>query len=330
MYFERKELIQSLDLLCFVLFVYTWLLDNRTFLLLVKAALQVQFCNPLQICPTWSLPFIVVFLCSLNLTWALVHLWTPASKTNTGESILIDFVGHTTLPGRLHMLLIDAVVWGAQLLMTVIAFEMGKDEVKGDEEPSELDDRTTLFDEDDLGQGWNVRDEEANLFGLDQDDERKRQHTSLTHHVAVVRLRPIYDQILARQFLPDPPAEETLPDPAPSPQSPPIPLEPSNRPDTSRIRRFSRRPRNTTPAVTEQDEPYRGLGPVSADDSWPPMWLILARNTIGGELRFPSFRPMQGVASIRNTLFGRFGRTLSQTPDRSQYTRVNPDAPSDN
>ncbi|CBQ69053.1 conserved hypothetical protein [Sporisorium reilianum SRZ2] len=333
MYFERKELIQSLDLLCFILFVYTWLLDNRTFLLIVKAALQVQFCNPVQMHPTWSLPFFVVFLCCLNLILALAHLWTPPSQTNTGDAIFIDFVGHTTLPGRLHVLMIDAFVCFVQLVMTVVAFEMGKDDAKPDDEPSALDDATTMLEQEDLGQGWDVRDEEARLFGLDQDDERKRQRTSLTHHIAVVRLRPIYDQIVSRQFLPTQPSEDTdAAQPEDAPPTTPAPVQPHpDRPDTSRIRRFSRRPRTVASGTTDQPEAaYTGLGPVSADDSWPPMWLVIARNLVGGSsARIPSFRPTQGLASIRDNLAGRFGRVLSHAPDRSQYTRINPDAPPD-
>ncbi len=207
MYYERKELIQSLDLLCFVLFVYTWLLDNRTLLLLIKSALQVQFCNPLQLHPTWSLPFFVVFLACLNALLALAHLWAPASATNRGDAILIDFVGQDAAPGRLHMLGIDLCVAAVQLLMTVVAFECAKDQAKQDGEQSLLDDTTERQGEE-RGQGWDVRDEEAALFGLDTDDEARRERTSLTHCIAVVRLRPIVDDIVNRQFLPDaPPAE---------------------------------------------------------------------------------------------------------------------------
>lgn len=229
------------------------------------------------------------------------------------------------------MLFIDALVWFVQLVMTVVAFEMGKDQVKADQEPSALDDSTSLLEQGDLGQGWDVRDEEANLFGLDQDDESKRRHTSLTHHIAVVRLGPIYNQILSRQFLPEEPTQVPDADVEASQSSFSPPTQPhSERPDTTRIRRFSRRTRNAAPpASTAEDQPYMGLGPVSADNSWPPMWLILARNTIGGDLRVPSFRPMQNLTSIRDTLFRRFGRAQSQTPDRSHYIRVNPDAPSD-
>lgn len=322
----------QLDLLCFILFVYTWLLDNRTFLLVVKAALQVQFCNPVQMHPTWSLPFFVIFLCCLNLLLALAHLWTPPSRTNTGDAILIDFVGHTTLPGRLHVLVIDAFVCFVQLVMTVVAFEMGKDDVRPDDEPSALDDMTTLLEQDDLGQGWDVRDEEARLFGLDQGDERKRQRTSLTHHIAVVRLRPIFDQIVSRQFLPNQPSEDVdaaQPEAsATAPLQQPVQPDP-DRPDTSRIRRFSQRPRAAaTDPSPDQTGAYTGLGPVSADDSWPPMWLVIARNLVGGgQTRTPSFRPTQGLASIRDNLTGRFGRALSHAPDRSQYTRIHPDAP---
>ncbi|TKY88950.1 hypothetical protein EX895_002191 [Sporisorium graminicola] len=330
MYFERKELIQSLDLLCFILFVYTWLLDNQTFLLIVKAALQVQFCNPVQMHPTWSLPFFVVFLCFLNLILALAHLWTPPSQTNTGDAIFIDFVGHTAIPGRLHVLVIDAFVCFVQLVMTVVAFETGKDELKPDDEPSALDDATTILEQDDLGQGWDVRDEEARLFGLDQADERKRQSTSLTHHIAVVRLRPIYDQIVSRQFLPNQPSEEAnVAQPEASPPLPaPVQLD-SAIPATSRIRRFSRHSRASAIHRPEQAEAYTGLGPVSADNSWPPMWLVVARNLVVGGARIPSFRPTQDLASIRTNLTGRFGRILSHAPDRSQYTRINPDAPPD-
>ncbi|SPC63309.1 uncharacterized protein UHOD_06650 [Ustilago sp. UG-2017b] len=332
MYFERKELIQSLDLLCFVLFVYTWLLDNRTFLLVVKAALQVQFCNPVQMHPTWSLPFFVVFLCCLNLILALAHLLTPASQTNTEDAILIDFVGQVTLPGRVQMFFIDALVCFVQLLMTVIAFETSKDELKPDDEPSVLDDLTSFLEQDDLGRGWDVRDEEATLFGLDEEEERKRQHTSLTHHIAVVRLRPIFDQIRSRQLLPTQPADESDGAQEASTQSP---LQPAStvadwaRPDTSRIRRFSQRPRTALPDSSRQGEERvtEGLGAVSADNSWPSMWFIIGRNMIGGEPSLPSFRPMQGLTSIPDSIMGRFGRSLSQAPDGSQWTRINPDAP---
>lgn len=214
--------------------------------------------------------------------------------------------------------------------MTVAAFEMAKDDVRPDDEPSALDDAATLLEQDDLGQGWHVRDEEARLFGLDQDDERKRRRTSLTHHIAVVRLGPIYDQIVSRQFLPNQPSDDA--DAAQPEASPPNPtsVQPDpERPDTSRFRRFSRRPRAVATDGAAQADTYAGLGPVSADDSWPPMWLVIARNPFGGSTRMPSFRPTQGLASIRDNLTGRFGRVLSHAPDRSQYTRINPDASPD-
>ncbi|SNX87009.1 uncharacterized protein MEPE_05719 [Melanopsichium pennsylvanicum] len=333
MYFERKQLVQSLDLLCFTLFVYTYLLDNRTFLLIIKAALQVQFCNPVQMHPTWSLPFFVVFLLTLNTLLAIAHQWTPARITNTGDAIFIDFIGHTasTLPNRLHMLFIDAAVCFVQLLMVVVAFEMGKDETRPDGELSGLDDLTSLLEEEDIGQGWDVRDEEAAMFGLDEQEERKRQRSTLTHHIAVIQFRPIIDQILSRHFLPAPPAEGTNDAPSSDPTALAVPsLTDSARPDTTRIRRFSRRPRSGPLSNTLTQEPsYVGLGPVSADNSWPPMWLILARNMIGGEQRMPSFRPMRGLASIRDNITRRFRRNIGHAaaPDRSQYTRVNPDAP---
>ncbi|KAJ1021265.1 hypothetical protein NDA18_005506 [Ustilago nuda] len=314
MYFERKELIQSLDLLCFVLFVYTWLLDNRTFLLVVKAALQVQFCNPVQMHPTWSLSFLVVFLCSLNLILALVHLLTPASQSNSQDAMLIDFVGQVTLPGRVQMFLIDALVCFVQLLMTVIAFETSKDELKPDGEPSVLDDLTSF-----VGHGWDVGDEEATLFGLDEEEERKSQHTSLTHHIAVVRLPPIFDQIRSRQWLPTQSADESDGAQEASTRSP---LQPAStvahwtRPHTSRIRRFSQPPRTTHPFSSRQGEERvtEGLGAISADNSPPPMWLIVGRNMIGGA----SFRRMQGLTSITDSIMGRFGRNLSQAPNGTQ------------
>ena len=319
----------QLDLLCFVLFVYTWLLDNRTLLLLIKAALQVQFCNPLQMHPTWSLPFFVVFLCSLNALLAIAHLWSPPKVTNTGDAILIDFVGQATAPGRLHMLLVDAAVCAVQLVMTVVAFEMGRDEVRPDDDPSALDDLTRFDDE---GQGWEVRDEEATLFGLDPDEERKRERTSLTHHIAVVQLRPIYDQIVARQLLPSHPTEHVE---ATSPA--PVEQESGERPDTSRLRRFSRRARTTNTsnnvgtatATVGEGERYAGLGPVSADESWPPMWLVIARNMgTGQSLRLPSFRPGERIAALRDGVAARFGRSLTHV-DRTQYARLAPDAPLD-
>ncbi len=314
-----------------MLFVYTWLLDNRTLLLLVKAALQVQFCNPVQMHPTWSLPFFVVFLCCLNIILALAHLWAPANKTNTGDAIFIDFVGQSVLPDRVHMLLIDATVCFVQLLMTIVAFETGKDQVRPDGEPSALDDLTSPAEDDEMGQGWDVRDEEAAVFGLDEEEERKRERTSLTHHIAVVRLRPIYDQIVARQFLPDHPAERVAsPVASCSPIQPPSEGATLDRPDTSRLRRFSRRAQasNPTPSATTSPDTQRGLGPVSADTSWPPMWVIIARNMVGGnQARSPTFRPLQGLTSLRERLTGRFGRTLSHSLDLSQYTRLNPDAP---
>lgn len=288
--------------------------------------------------PTWSLPFFVVFLLCLNAILAFAHLWTPPSQTLTGESIFIDFVGQSAIPGRLHMLCIDGLVCFAQLLMTVIAFETGKDDLRPEGEASALDDLTSMLEEEDVGQGFDVRDEEAALFGLDEEEERKRQKTSLTHHIAVVRLRPIYDQILSRQFLPTPPSGEAnaAADDAPPPtEEATSSIANLDRPDTSRIRRFSRRTRDGVPVnnVAAQEAPTNvGLGPVSADDSWPPMWLIIARNMVGGsQPRLPSFRPMQGLASIRNNITGRFGRSLSHAPttDRSQYTRINPDAPPD-
>lgn len=353
-----------------MLFVYTWLLDNRTFLLIVKAALQVQFCNPVQMHPTWSLSFLVVFLLCLNLLLALAHLWAPSSQTNHGDAIFIDFVGQINLPNRFHMLLIDAFVCFVQLLMNVVAFEIGKDQVKPDDEPSALDDLTSRLDEEDLGQGFDVRDEEATLFGLDEEQERKRERTSLTHHIAVVRFRPIFDQILSREFLPvqsspeaDAEVEVSSHDPHSQhhhlhqqTQAQALTADPnSDRPDTSRIRRFSRRRPRTglqqAAAGVSGPPAYTGLGPVSADDSWPPMWLIIARNLAGNQQappspsptatatrRLASFSPSLGFATLRDTLTTRFGRNLTTTPtptitnhgnggvDRSQYTRINASA----
>ena len=90
---ERKELIQALDMLVFALFVYVWYLDGATIWLTIKAALQVQFCNPVQMHPTWPLPFFVVFIAFFNLIVILLHIFNGPIGAAKSQTILMDFIG---------------------------------------------------------------------------------------------------------------------------------------------------------------------------------------------------------------------------------------------
>ncbi|SPO36249.1 uncharacterized protein PSFLO_01720 [Pseudozyma flocculosa] len=212
MYRQRRELIQSLDLLVFALLVYVWFIDGSTLWFLVKSALQVQFCNPIQMHPTWSLPFFTVFLSCFNLLIVTVHVLGGPIGAGKSRTIIIDFVGQDHQTGKLHMVLIDLFVAFVQTVLLVVAFEHGIDELRSEGEKSCLDEDQEVdaldageADRVERGQGWDADDEEASLFASHRIQERADEatrsapwttdHSSLSQPIAVVRLQPLAERI---------------------------------------------------------------------------------------------------------------------------------------
>ncbi|PWY98044.1 hypothetical protein BCV70DRAFT_202212 [Testicularia cyperi] len=359
MYFERRELIQSLDLLSYLLFVYIWLLDGRTLWLAIRAILQVQICNLIYINPTWSLSFSAIFLCSINALFAIVCIFGPPIGSLKQSSILLDFVGQQTQPTKLHALLVHGLICYVQLVLLVVAFEHGQDELKPDDEASSLDPLSSTKPSDaEEGQGWDARDEEASLFAPDTHPETKDPVTSLSHPIAVIRLGPVWQQIWQRGSSPSNDDSSPHADPSSNLNSTTSSSSGTHfgthdtntstnanananavRPDTSRIRRFSRRHRPSHPTeapstgrtLSEQPpSPSPGPGSASVDDSWPPMWLVIARNMVGPNNRLVNLRPARTVTTLRNGWANRFGRNLSNQPQTDPHNHTPPHSDSPN
>lgn len=299
---------QQLDVVCNILFVYVWLLDGRTFWLVLKTWVQlfvvrVQHAAQEQWDPAWAL---YTLLC-LPTVWTCVvtisHLAGPSVVTSGKEhSVLLDFVGQQYSPSRLHLVLLDSLVGGIQLALAVIVFQVGKDQTRPDEEASDLDvaprDHTDHYD----GQGWDTRDEEASLFT--PSSEQRSATNSLVHPIAVLRPLEIWNQ---RPSLPnyDDIASPSQPPPTTSPP------QHTQRPDTSRIRRFSRHHRTLPSQTQAQTTPPD----ASVDDSWPPMWLVIARNMVGSSrASSPTSllrRPTRAFASLRTAISSRIPSTTA-------------------
>lgn len=182
--------------------------------------------------------------------------------------------------------------------MLVVAYEHGRDELKPEETKSALDESDDERDLEPSGQGWEPRDEEARLFAPDPSSQEVDLRTSLTNPVAVVRLQPLLNEILHGRFEPLSPN----PDNQAAPSRPNPEIATQARPDTSRIRRFSRRPPPPQSTAPQPQPPSNTSG-----GDWPPMWLVVARNlTAGGS--GGGNRIASGWQSLRNLADRRYTR----------------------
>ncbi|KAN0062613.1 hypothetical protein ACQY0O_005146 [Thecaphora frezii] len=356
MYRQRKELVQSLDLLAFTLFVYIWFVDGSTIWLFVKSALQVQFCNPIQMHPTWSLPFFAVFLSCFNFIVVLVHLLGGPIGAGKARTIILDFVGQDHQTGRLHMVLIDLVVAFVQLIMLIVAYEHGIDELRPDDEKSRLDE-----DEPDAsepseacagaqdagpGQGWDADDEESSLFAPHREERPESsaaspgrwadESSSLSRPIAVIRLEPLVRTILDGNLAWPKGADEARDGgargsaapsgPRPNPDAVAASIAAAARaPAPAPLRtegypgHVARRSRSAAaPAAPSPQQ--RASTPSMANQDWPPAWLAIACNLVG-----------TGSSSMERSPADRSGwasgwrriRAWTNRPPAQAYQRVN-------
>ncbi|KAK0569798.1 hypothetical protein OC861_000635 [Tilletia horrida] len=143
---QRRELIRQLDILLFTLFVYIWFLDKNLLLLALKIGLQVQYCNPTAFNPDLPLPILCRTVLFFNLAPIISHgfFWTGKGMSplddvdGTGiggtynrsgrTGFVLDFIGQSYQPTRLHLLCLDLLTAFLQWLFIIIVSETEKAE----------------------------------------------------------------------------------------------------------------------------------------------------------------------------------------------------------
>ncbi|PWN50723.1 hypothetical protein IE53DRAFT_410687 [Violaceomyces palustris] len=179
MHSHRRQLIQSLDLLAFTIFVYLWLLDKSTLSLFLRCFLQIQFCNPIQVHPIGWSPFklrtLLCFQVGFNLIMILIHLSSSGivssskgtnnlmEKGSAGQhTLIIDFIGQDYEPSKFHLVLIDLFLTMIQSVLLIVSYENGWDELEPSKQGqlSFLDDSDSDSEfgdaQDPGGQGWDL------------------------------------------------------------------------------------------------------------------------------------------------------------------------------
>ncbi|KZT11042.1 uncharacterized protein LAESUDRAFT_721462 [Laetiporus sulphureus 93-53] len=117
---QRKHVIHSLASLLYQLHTLSFLLSPSIWLYVARVTTQWQFSRPRSLDPSRSLR--VWFL--LSVLFNLGALWDHAKEgAAQGRSIILDFVGMSHLPSKLHLLSLDFLIIFLQMLLTVIAYE---------------------------------------------------------------------------------------------------------------------------------------------------------------------------------------------------------------
>ncbi|KAJ9641156.1 uncharacterized protein PV06_01015 [Exophiala oligosperma] len=112
-----RSLLRTLDAIIFIQIGITYLSDNLTLLLILRAISQVVHVQyrptGLQLAPA----LFVSAVCFVS------HLfWTRSGVKHTHGGLIIDFVGELP-PSKLRLLLLDVVVLVMQLLMLVVGYQ---------------------------------------------------------------------------------------------------------------------------------------------------------------------------------------------------------------
>lgn len=122
-----------------------------------------------------------------------------------------------------------------------------------------------------------VGDEEANVASS---APSRTARTSLTHAVAAIRFTPLLRQIWSGARRPDTLSERSRVNPEAEAAAAASSSTSRGVASFSRARRYSRQPHAATASGGPHAPAAATTTPTSPD--WPPMWLIIARNLIGG------------------------------------------------
>ncbi|KAF7792295.1 hypothetical protein EIP86_003331 [Pleurotus ostreatoroseus] len=125
----------SLDQVLYQLHTVSFFLSPALVPYLFRVLFQFQFARPREIDPERSLRFWFFLAFVFNFG----SLWTHATQNpgETGNSILLDFVGPASVPSKLHLLLLDFIIIALEMLLAAIAYETALYEAspKGTEDP---------------------------------------------------------------------------------------------------------------------------------------------------------------------------------------------------
>jgi len=116
---KREHAITSLDALLFELFALSYLLDPVIPRLLFRATAQLQFARPRDL--DRSLRFMFIYCSLVNVGPVLRHV-LPSFHYET-QGLLLDFIGRSTPPARLHLVCLDIGIFLLQTLCLFIAHE---------------------------------------------------------------------------------------------------------------------------------------------------------------------------------------------------------------
>ncbi|KAK4051983.1 hypothetical protein OIO90_004513 [Microbotryomycetes sp. JL221] len=124
----RLELLHSLDLTLWILFILSYILSPSHLLTFVlRLVAQAQFGAPRLVHPHRSLKFFTIAWFVLNLSAIVVHLLDGSRGTKGSDGwiqrgLFVDFVGQVVTPSRIHLFLLDLLISILQFLVIVVAF----------------------------------------------------------------------------------------------------------------------------------------------------------------------------------------------------------------
>ncbi|KAH0827803.1 hypothetical protein J3R83DRAFT_3428 [Lanmaoa asiatica] len=134
---QRQHIIDSLDNLIFQLYTLSFFLSPTLLPLLCRVTSQFIFYKPRELDPKLSLRVWILLLCASNAPSFWSHARDGAAE---GRAVILDFVGmggylltrtrqpaHTDTgypPSKLHLVLLDTLIFCLQMLLTTISFEI--------------------------------------------------------------------------------------------------------------------------------------------------------------------------------------------------------------
>ncbi|KAJ3530285.1 hypothetical protein NM688_g7732 [Phlebia brevispora] len=133
---QRQHIVRSLDQILYQLHTVSFFLSPSLLPYLSRVLFQFQFAKPREVDPERSLRFWFFLVCVFNLG----SVWTHATESpaQTGNSILLDFVGPAAIPSRLQLLLLDLAIILLDMLLAAISYEAALYESSPKDSPDPL------------------------------------------------------------------------------------------------------------------------------------------------------------------------------------------------
>ncbi|EMD37358.1 hypothetical protein CERSUDRAFT_114032 [Gelatoporia subvermispora B] len=117
---QRQHFIYSLDTLLYQLHTLSFLLSPSIWAFLCRLTVQWQFCRPRELHASRTLRFwfFLIVLFNFGIVWT--HAVRGAAQ---GRSIILDFVGIGHAPSKAHLLFLDFLIIGLEMLLTTVSYE---------------------------------------------------------------------------------------------------------------------------------------------------------------------------------------------------------------